>query len=65
MFFFYLYGENFYLSFIYTGETHGDHCTLYKWSKIREKINYTKSNKNNKKCVGKTFKNSNNHVNSY
>ena len=53
MFLFYLYSYVlilFYLSFIYTGETHGDHCTVYKWSKIREKINNTKSN--DKECVG-------------
>ena len=54
MFLFYLYSENvlFYLSYIYTGETNGDRCALYKWSKIREKINNTKSNNNDKQCVG-------------
>ena len=54
MFLFYLYSENllFYFSFIYTGETHGDHCTVYKWSKMREKRNNTKSNNNDKECVG-------------
>ena len=55
MFLFYLHSDVlilFYLSFIYTGETHGDHSTVYKWSKIREKINNTKSNNNDKECVG-------------
>ena len=36
---------------LFINETHGDHCTVYKWSKIREK-NYTKSNNNDKECVG-------------